>query len=650
MLRSFLALCLALAVNFAAPNLALADLSTAMDAVRARDWDKAMSEVRREDQIAKDIVEWHRLRAGKGRPDEVLAFLERRGDWPGLPYLRKQAEESFFGVSHEMAMSFYVHGRPQTAQGALTQAEVLQAAGESGTAQAGIVQAWRTMAMDSETQGVYLQRHGKLLADHHTARLDAMLWKGWKENARRMYKHVPGEWIALSQARIALRDRAAGVDALITAVPDTLQDDAGLAYERFVWRHRKDLNDRAIELILARSKAGTLGEAERWATRRRSLVRNQMRAGNYQTAYDLAAVHGMSPDAGYGFSDCEWLAGYLALRYLNKPETAAAHFVRFAQSVETPISLGRAGYWLGRAYEAMGDVDTARQAYVAGAAHQTSFYGLLAAEKANMAADPALRGDESFSNWREAAWTTTSVHKAARKLLDAGELSLAERFWLHLTESLDRPALGQMGEMVQDLGQPHIAVMMGKTIVKRGITLPGPYYPLHPLVSQDLPVADELSLSIARRESEFDPVVVSHAGARGLMQLMPGTAREVARDIGEVYVMGNLTSDPEYNARLGSAYLAGLAEQFDGNIIMISAGYNAGPHRPKRWMANNGDPRGGSVEAMVDWIEMIPFNETRNYVMRVSESLPVYRARLGKAALPMPFGQEITGGTIRVIR
>jgi soluble lytic murein transglycosylase len=621
-----------------------------MEAVRARDWGAAQAAVRGNDQVVRDIVEWHRLRAGEGRPDEVLAFLDRRGDWPGLPYLRKQSEDAFFGVAHEMAMSFYVHGTPQTAQGALTQAEVLQAAGEDGAAQASIVEAWRTMAMDSETQGVYLSRHGDLLTDHHVARLDAMLWEGWKENARRMYRHVPEGWVALAQARISLRDRSAGVDGLIAAVPDDLAGDPGLAYERFVWRHRKGLDDSAIELILTRSQAGTLGEADQWAFRRRSLVRSQMRAGNYKTAYALAAVHGMSNDAGYGFSDSEWLAGYLALRFLDAPDKAAAHFLQFAQSVETPISLGRAGYWMGRAYEGMGDSETAQQAYVAGGAHQTSFYGLLAAEKAGMAADPTLRGDESFPDWRTAAWTTSSVHQAAQMLLAAGELSLAERFWIHLSERLDRTGLGQMGTMLIDIDQPYVAVMLGKAIVRRGVTLPGPYYPLHPLVDQDLPVADELSLAIARRESEFDPVVVSHAGARGLMQLMPCTAQDVARQLGEFYVLGNLTADPEYNARLGSAYLAGLAKQFDGNIIMIAGGYNAGPHRPKRWMADRYDPRGGSVEAMVDWIEMIPFNETRNYVMRVAESLPVYRARLGKSALPMPFGQEIVGGTVKVIK
>ncbi len=650
MLRLFVTLSLALLVGLPAAAQHRTEIRDAMTSVRAKDWSGAAKAVRNTDQVAQDIVEWHRLRAGKGGPDAVLAFLDRRGDWPGLPYLRKQSEAAFGDVSTKMALSFFVHGAPQTSEGALAQARLLEAEGEDGTAQAGIVQAWRTLPMQKDTHALYLSRYGTLLKPHHTARLDAMLWKNWTSNAHAMYPLVSDGWVALAKARLGLRAMAKGVDGLITAVPNDLQDDPGLAHERFVWRHRKDRNDSAIELILSRSRAGSLGEASEWAPRRRSLVRNQMRAGNYKTAYALAATHGLTPDAGYAFSDCEWLAGYLALRFLNNPEDAAVHFLRFAQTVETPISLGRAGYWMGRAYDAMGDTQTAQQAYEAGGMHQTSFYGLLAAEKAGMAADPALSGREEFGDWRNAAWTTSSVHKAAKMLLAAGELDLAERFWVHLSESQDRVGLGQLGQMALDLGQPHIAVMLSKKMVRNGVTLPGPYYPLHPLLDQKLPVPDELSLAIARRESEFDPVVVSHAGARGLMQLMPGTARDVARDIGEIYSLPSLTSDPAYNARLGSAYLAGLAQQFDGNIIMVSAGYNAGPHRPTRWMGANGDPRGGTVEDMIDWIEMIPFNETRNYVMRVSESLPVYRARLGKNPHPVPFGQEITGATVTSTR
>jgi soluble lytic murein transglycosylase len=647
MLRLFLTVVVALLMALPAYTQHREELRAAMPSLRAKDYAGAARAVRNTDPVARDIVEWHRLRAGQGSPKEVVAFLDRRGDWPGLPYLRRQSEEGFADVNRRLGMSFFVHGPAQTAKGALAQARVLEQAGEEATAQAGIVTAWRNLSMDSQTKAQFLDRYGKLLAPHHTARLDAMLWKNWQSNAEAMYPHVPAGWVALAKARLGLRAMSKGVDTLIAAVPAHLQDDPGLAHERFVWRHRKDRDDSAIELILARSKADTLGLPEEWAPRRRSLMRSQMRAGNFRTAYALAANHRLTAEDGYAYADCEWLAGYVALRYLNRPEQAASHFLRFAQSLETPISLGRAGYWMGRAYEAMGDKTTAQQAYVAGGAHQTSFYGLLAAEKAGVAYDQALKGTERFPDWRKAGWTESSVHKAARMLLSAGELDLAERFWVHLSETQDRRALGQMGQMALDLGQPHVAVMLGKQMVRMGVTLPGPYYPLHPLIEQRLPVADEMSLAIARRESEFDPVVVSHAGARGLMQLMPGTAQLVSKATGEAYVLGNLTADPAYNARLGSAYLARLSDQFDGNIIMIAAGYNAGPNRPLRWMERNGDPRDGSVEDMIDWIEMIPFNETRNYVMRVSESLPVYRARLGKDPHPVSFGREIVGGTIQ---
>ncbi len=625
----------------------VSQLTNAMDAIRVKDWDRAREAVENSDQVAMDIVEWHQLRAGEGSPGQIIAFLQRRDDWPGLKLLRKRSEATFSSATYREKLSFFAMGNAQTAAGVLAWAEVLAGEGEQGAADAEIVLAWRTMSMDANTQATFLKQYEDLLKPHHIARLDAMLWRNWQGNTERMYPLVPDGWVKLAKARLGLRGQVNGVDGLILAVPDILKNDAGMAYERFVWRHRKGLDERAIELLLERSKAGTLGEPANWASRRRSLIRSQMRAGNYQIAYDLASVHGMASDSGYGFSDCEWLAGYLALRFLDKPEQAAAHFVRFAQSVKTPISLGRAGYWMGRAYEALGDAKTAKLAYLAGGEHQTSFYGLLAAEKAEMSWDKSLRGDEVFSDWRESGWAMSSVHEAAKLLLDADERNLAELFWVHLSESQGREALGQMGSMLDEFDEPHIAVMLGKKMVRRGVTLPGPYYALHSLKDTKLPVPAELSLAIARRESEFDPVVVSHAGAQGLMQLMPTTAQQVATELGEAYSFAWLTTNPAYNARLGSAYLAGLSKQFDGNIIMMAAGYNAGPHRPKSWMERAGDPRGRAVEVMVDWIEMIPFNETRNYVMRVSESLPVYRARLGKNPHPMSFGQEIVGGTFR---
>lgn len=230
----------------------------------------------------------------------------------------------------------------------------------------------------------------------------------------------------------------------------------------------------------------------------------------------------------------------------------------------------------------------------------------------------------------------------------SGELSVAERFWTHLADQLVSDDLALLGQAAIDTDQPHLAVMIGKRAARRGLTIAAPYYPMHSLVELDLPMAPEMTLAIARRESEFDPVVQSAVGARGLMQIMPATAREVAADLAitALHTTDRLTADPDYNARLGAKYLSQMAGRFDGNVSMMAAAYNAGPSRPIRWMSDYGDPRKGKID-IVDWVEMIPFRETQNYVMRVTESLPVYRARLGKDPLPVPFSKELVGSTLK---
>ncbi|MDQ7071279.1 MAG: lytic transglycosylase domain-containing protein [Rhodobacterales bacterium] len=522
-------------------------------------------------------------------------------------------------------------------------AKALAAAGEAGEADATVVLAWRSFQLGKTEHARFIAEYGKLLAPHHQARLEMALWRGLKSDVDRMLPLLPAEWAKLVEARRALRAGKSEASALIEALPETVAQDAGLAFARFVWRLRKGKTASAIELILARSAAETLGQPEKWASRRRSLARAQMRQGNSETAYAIATKHGLVEGSNY--ADLEWLAGYLALRKLNDPALALIHFQNFEAAVFTPISLGRAGYWIGVTQTALGDTAAASAAFRQGTQHQTSFYGLLAAERAGVVIDAKLAGDEKFPPWQEAAFAQSDVFRAAIIAHGAQLPSIARRFFLQVAETQDRIGLGQLGQMAIDLGSPNIAVMIGKQAAKRGIVLPAPYYPLHPLHELDLPVPDEFALAIARRESQFDPVVVSGAGAQGLMQLMPATAKAVARGLGVEHNAADVLGDWRYNARLGSAYLEEVGRRFNGNVIMVSAGYNAGPGRPAKWMEAYGDPRRGDID-IVDWIEHIPFRETRNYVMRVAESLPVYRARLGRKALPVPFSAELVGRSI----
>ncbi|WP_306006153.1 lytic transglycosylase domain-containing protein [Aquicoccus porphyridii] len=632
----------------AAPDRAPRPLASALHASQRGDWDRAAELAARDGPAAVSLIEWYRLRAGRGTPQQVLAFLDGHAHWPGHDLLRKRSEAAFETAPHEQVLAFFDGHPPQTGRGVLRHARALAATGALGDAEVGLVLAWRSFHLGADEHADFLAAHADLLAPHHEARLDMALWRGLESDVRLMLPLVDDGWRALAAARQGLRAGAGDVDTLIEAVPEALQDDPGLAYERFLWRLGKGLRDEAIALLLDRSTTATLGEPGRWAGWRRNLARGEMRAGRADLAYRIATNHGLVE--GASFADLEWLAGYVALTQLDDPARALAHFRAFTGAVDTPISLGRAGYWLGRAYAALGDAATAQVAYAEGARYQTSFYGLLAAEQAGIAPPVELGGAEYFPAWQQADFADSDLVKVVELALAMGNLTLAEWFVLQLAEDQNRRVIGQIGNMIEDLAATypdaaHLAVMLGKSAARRGIVLPGPYYALHPMKDMVHTVPVELALAIARRESEFDPSVASGVGAQGLMQLMPATAKEVARDLGLDHDPAQVIADWRYNATLGSAYLAGLARRFDGNVVMVSAGYNAGPGRPIRWMQERGDPRKGEID-VIDWIEHIPFRETRNYVMRVAESLPVYRARLGLDPLPEPFSRELTGSSV----
>ena len=621
-------------------------LAHAIEAAQRGSWTNAARIAAKDGPVAADIIEWMRLRAGAGNYREVSDFLARRPNWPGEVYLRRQSESAAALAGSEAVLEFFRETPPRTPRGVLAYAAAKEAAGQSGEAQVSIVLAWRTMQMSETSQALFLAKHGGLLAPHHEARLDTMLWRGSGADVRRMYDLVSDDYVKLAEARMGLINRVGNVDALVEAVPERLQNHPGLAHARFEWRMRKGRWDEAKALLRESSRSlDKLGRPEFWAKRRRTLARDEMQDGEPARAYQLAARHFLVEGADY--ADLEWLSGFIALRYLEDPEIALEHFRNHQKAVRSVISRGRAGYWVGRAYEAMEQTDRAVEAYADGAQYQTSFYGLLAAERGGFPVDPDLDGQEGFGDWRNSDLVRHDLFEAGMLLQASGQFTMAERFWTHLVDDLDRREIGQLGQAAMDMGHPHLAVMIGKRAARRGITVHAPYYPLHPLADAALPMHPAMSLSIARRESEFDPNVQSGAGARGLMQIMPATGRAVAKRL-EIadHTTARLISDPVHNARLGTAYLATLAKRFDGNAVMVSAGYNAGPGRPLQWMQRLGDPRRDPDIDVIDWIEHVPFRETRNYIMRVTESLPIYRARLGEAPLPVPFSDELRGSTL----
>lgn len=619
-------------------------LKDAVKIGREGDWVGGGAKISSSDSLVRDLYTWTRLREGEGDFSEYREFLAAHPDWPGLDRLHSSGEASLADVTDPQAIAAYFEvEEPDTGAGVLAYARALKALGRQTDLSIYLADAWLKVGAEDEEFAAIVAEFGPLLAPYHLDRAKALLWRWKTDDAARLIPLLSSDDAKLIQARIGFIRKSGDAQELYAAVPSALKSDAGLQYDRYNWlSDRGDRTDAIAILTEYSTSAEKLEQPFRWSGWRRSLSRWKMREGDYQEAYELAAKHFMSPDDGFNYVDLEWIAGFIALRFLNKPDLALTHFQAGLSAVESPISLAQSGYWLGRTYEALGDAASARISYEAAARHQTAYYGLLAAEKLGQTLDPRLLGAEEFPNWHQAPFLQTEIGRAALTLLAAEERSSAVLFVMKLAQNLEREELGQLGAMLREMNEPFFQVLVAKTAVTRGIIIYDSYFPLHDLAKMDIPVEPELALAIARRESEFNDVVGSPVGALGLMQVMPATAEEVAGDLGLDFSKARLTADWRYNAQIGTRYLEMLQEEFGPSPVMIAAGYNAGPSRPNIWMDERGDPRLGETD-VIDWVEMIPFRETRNYVQRVTEAIPIYEARLSGQAGPIRFTELLIG-------
>ena len=611
-------------------------LSAALTAIEQGDFQAVSDLVKLTDNAEmKTLIRWSKLRAGVGEWSEYRAFLSDHPDWPGLQRLRRQAEAKLPADTPNTIQAFFADRTPETPAGALLllsvkpQKELL-------------ISAWTDMSLTEIEQQTFLDRFGETLAPYHIERLDNLLWRKLRTQAERMKPLVSVDTFRLAQARMALQRRDATVDAAINALSPTQQVDPGLAFDRFEWRMAKDRWDEAQDLITERTSPTTkMGRPDKWASRRRGFARRAMRAGKIDEAYKLASQHGLT--SGASFADLEWLSGYIVLTYRDDPQQALIHFKKFNAAVKSPISLGRGSYWLGRVYERLGDFDAAATHYLQGGAYQTSFYGQLSAQRIQANPDATLAGQEPIGDWRKSSFANSSIFAAAVLLHQANRPTMTRWFMTHMAETLPRNEIAQLADYAKQMGSDFVTLGIAKEAAKRGIILPAPYFPITKLATFNKSVAPEIAMSIARRESELKPDAISPAGARGLMQIMPATAKDVAKEIDIPYESERLTSDWKYNATLGTAYLSQLIDKYEGSYVLAFAAYNAGPHRVVEWIDLYGDPR-DPLTSVVDWIEHIPFRETRNYVMRVMESLHVYRARIAGKTPPLQLLDDLSRG------
>ena len=616
-------------------------LTKAFSAMEEENWKVALKVASQDGRIARDVIEWHMHRAQAGTAQGAVSFLKRNPDWPGLPYFKKRSEASFFGAPMKLSTLFFSENPPKTAKGSLAYAKALRAGRQYETARNILRHAWQNYEMDDKTLKIFLSSYADDIRDLNLKRLREMLWRQDATQVRALYPLLKDGELALAKAGLALQSGKNGVDILIAKVPKNLRDEPVLSHARFIWRLIAKKRNSAINLIQkVSSSPTTLGRPEAWGDNRQQIARDLIFDKRYKDAYKLASRHHMP--LGPVYTELEWLSGFIALRHMSNPEAAKLHFENVLLAVDTPISLGRAFYWLGRSYRAMGMEDQAERAFLRGADYQTSFYGLLSAEEISASFPYNFAKLPELPDWRMASFRKSSVFQAAILLFSAGEEVLAERFINHLAETLDDREILQMTDFLEEFQKSHVLVTLGKRKASQGKSFPRPYFATHPLIYEGYAVPNQLSLAIARRESEFDPNLTSPVGALGLMQVMPRTAEEMADKIGIRYDKNRMLSDWKYNALLGTTYLTELSERFSANPILVSIAYNAGPTRAENWSTILGDPRSKEAD-IIDWIEMIPFAETRNYVMRTTESIPIYRARLGLDPLPVPFSDFLSG-------
>ncbi|RRN64160.1 lytic transglycosylase domain-containing protein [Caulobacter sp. 602-1] len=600
-----------------------------------------------QDPIAKKIAQWQLVDSNA----EAMSFFEldaARRDLAGWPRgaRRDAAAEkalSTSGLDPARVIAWFGGAQPATAEGAMALASAYQATGKNQDAANLIRRTFRDKVFEADAQRGMIARFGAMLTpDDYNRRADIMLYGQQGPATRELVAMLSDTQAAMARVRMAYRSNAANANTLYNNLTPDQQTSPGVVFERAAYLRRAGMDALALPMVVNFPVPPTEEASTAIWKERKQLIVSALKSGNSAAAY--AAADNTQALAPADIAESEFYAGWIALTRLKNPDAAAAHFAQIAAVGASPITRGRALYWQGRAAEAQGDPIAAQAFYAEGARYITTFYGQLAAEKAGLK-ELRLDRDPVITQADRARFYGREQIRAARILADIGARDQFRSLVLYIDDTLpnaEESAL--LVDFARGYGDQDLAMRAVRTAAQRGFILTERGYPLLDHHFTPGPGAAETAFvySISRQESNFDPSARSGVGARGMMQLMPATASIVARKLGEAHSLDRL-SDAPYNMRLGSVYLGDMVRSFSGSYIMAAAAYNAGPGRPAQWAGLCGDPRGASTDPL-DFIECIPFSETRNYVMRTLETTMVYRARLNGGVSPLTLSSDLKRG------
>ncbi len=615
------------------------DLASVKQAIefarRGKSNDATEIEGRIEDPLVRKLVEWAILHSDENNANSsrYRAFNAANPNWPNVPQFQRKAEAMLWQEHADLAtVRAYFGNTPASVKGRLALGRALLDQGDQSAAQAMIRGPWRTEPLSHELEEQMLQTFGGLItrADEK-ARMDRRLYANDHDAALRSAQRLGGNDPAIAKARIAVNEKASNAKALLDALPADVQHDPGVIFSRIQWLRRGDKIAEAAALMMAAPRdAAQIHDVDEWWIERRLLARKLLDTGDATAAYQMA--RDAAPPAKENYRvEHEFTAGWIALQFLNDPALAAQHFARIGNGVTNPIALARAGYWRGRAAEAMGRHQEARSHYEQAARYSTAYYGQLARAKLGLS-EIAIAPSPLSAAERHAPSGRSEVARAVEILYAVNERDLVIPIVADLGErSQDIATLAAIGEVATHYEDARAVLLVGKAGLGRGHALDHYAFPTFglPRYSAIGPeVEPEIVYAIARQESAFNPKDRSSANAIGLMQVTPAAGREMARKFNVSYDEKRLIHDQVYNMQLGAAELGDVITGYRGSYILAFAGYNAGRGRVREWLERYGDPRDPNVDP-VDWVERIPFSETRNYVQRILENIQVYRVRFG---------------------
>ena len=584
--------------------------------------------------LDRHILTWAIATSGQpGVPSgEIAAAARELVGWPGLGSLRANSERALYTENPptDQILAAFGNTQPETVEGSIILSRALMARGSSAPAAKLIRKIWRNETLDKSLEDKILAEFSGLLSPaDHKARMDYLLYRDRTAQAKRFGDL--GKAQSLYKAWAAVNDRSAKADALIAGIDAQWRKDPAYLYMRIENLRRQDRYDDAANLLAQMPRdRSVLVNPGQWWNEQRIVSRGLVDQGDFNDAYRVVDANVAESPQDVG--EAEFHAGWYALRGLKDGATAATHFRKILQVSNGPISQSRAWYWLGRAADA-GGPGKAADLYAKAASYPSTFYGQLAAEKLgrqmlNVTYPSPSGADRQRFQGREAV-------QAISRLESAGHGWRAEALYRALAKQLESPGeIAMLAAQAERSGNHQLSLQIGKIAYGRGVDVAALAFPIGviPANANISGSGKALAYAIARQESAFNPAAVSSANARGLLQLLPKTAKAVAGRHGMAYSADKLTQDAGYNATLGAHYLGEQIDTFGGSYILTFIAYNAGPNKVPEWISRYGDPRGKSIDEVIDWIERIPFPETRNYVQRVMENYQVYKTRLGQKA------------------